>query len=588
MARHSPQQQKCRRQLRAGRAMHRQQQQPWISFPALLSGLLNSVSQGVVSSWKQLCTEDGALAAPRSITVLIEQRPLILHDVQLSVSSSSSVAPGVGLGKPVPAGGSATADAGQDPALDDVVDFSGFGPAFIGQVFTMCDTSRRGLIAVRSDPVKSAMPSFLPPPLLNWSARWIRKVLGHLLKDETEGPVFRFYFDKDEAATYVKRLNLNGSTVGSCPLDAAYRYFKGKPPMFRFVPDRQQVKAAKELLKKEQGKKAANSFKGVPVFTARNLTIAMSTPGGVRWFTPYFFDKKQVDNLVGHSVDHYYQMLIYARHLQRHSQVDVDFPGEVVDDDPDGLLDPSEVQEFMEEMGQGTGGLESVIVKAAEVYLQDLLDVVLLGNKWSRNLAGLQPSFPVVVDSFERRAAAAESEALLAANQQATTSGFEEDSRSDTSGGDGGGMSGKNLDGESDRRGWNSRDSIKSPFHSFGKNWGFNLDGVMKRKDQGNAADLDIGGTGNSEASTSSDRGAKGGAKEADSDVSSSDQSFQPKLTMMGIAMNGPVGDVDKAMAGAAKDIEDRIRKGEGSGREHRPLFIADLGGPLNFEPTSS
>jgi hypothetical protein len=33
-------------------------------------------------------------------------------------------------------------------------------------------------------------------------------------------------------------------------------------------------------------------------------------------------------------------------------------------------------------------------------------------------------------------------------------------------------------------------------------------------------------------------------------------------------------------MAAAAKDIEERVRKGEGSGQDHGPLFIADLGAP--------
>lgn len=60
---------------------------------------------------------------------------------------------------------------------------------------------------------------------------------------------------------------------------------------------------------------------------------------------------------------------------------------------------------------------------------------------------------------------------------------------------------------------------------------------------------------------------------------------MQPKLTMMGIAMTEPDNDMtdavlQKAMAAAAKDIENRVRKGEGSGIEHGPLFIADLGGP--------
>lgn len=60
---------------------------------------------------------------------------------------------------------------------------------------------------------------------------------------------------------------------------------------------------------------------------------------------------------------------------------------------------------------------------------------------------------------------------------------------------------------------------------------------------------------------------------------------IQPKLTMMGIAMTEPETNMSdavlqRAMAAAAKDIENRVRKGEGSGQEHGPLFIADLGGP--------
>lgn len=45
-----------------------------------------------------------------------------------------------------------------------------------------------------------------------------------------------------------------------------------------------QVKVAKKLLRDDQGRTAARMFRGVPVFTARNLTIAMSTPSGVRWY----------------------------------------------------------------------------------------------------------------------------------------------------------------------------------------------------------------------------------------------------------------------------------------------------------------
>ena len=47
----------------------------------------------------------------------------------------------------------------------------------------------------------------------------------------------------------------------------------------------------------------------------------------------------------------------------------------------------------------------NVVTKAAEIQLLDVVDKVLLGNKWLRKAAGIQPQFPYVVDSFEERCA---------------------------------------------------------------------------------------------------------------------------------------------------------------------------------------
>jgi len=56
----------------------------------------------------------------------------------------------------------------------------------------------------------------------------------------------------------------------------------------------------------------------------------------------------------------------------------------------------------MDEIGQ-SGIPLSVISKAAEMELQYAVDKVLLGNRWLRKATGIQPKFPYMVDSFERR-----------------------------------------------------------------------------------------------------------------------------------------------------------------------------------------
>lgn len=57
---------------------------------------------------------------------------------------------------------------------------------------------------------------------------------------------------------------------------------------------------------------------------------------------------------------------------------------------------------MMDEMGQ-YGIPLSVISKAAQIQLLDVVDKVLLGNRWLRKATGIQPKFPYLVDSFEER-----------------------------------------------------------------------------------------------------------------------------------------------------------------------------------------
>ncbi len=547
------------------------------SVPQIFSGLLQMVTANLSSAIqpaKSLKTE-----VLETVSSMMAQRPLVIPFPNLTINTLSVLpTPQVTVTpQNVSSSSPQVPSSQQDESMSEVGEVSSTGPAFIGQVFTMCDSSRRGLIAVRpADSLRALkFPPYWPPFLAKFSSKWLEKAMHMVLKEEmTDGPVFRFYFRKDDAAAYVKNLNLAGAMVGSCPLDVAYKYFKGKPSMFKFVADETQVKVAKKLLHKDRGARVAK------------------TSNGVRWFRPYFFDKKQLDSLIGHSVDHYYQMLIHSRRIQRHSQV-IDngsdsFSGDPIEDDPDGLLDPPEVQELMEEMGQGGGAMEWVVLKAVEVQVQDMIDQVLLGHPLSRRLAGLQPKFPVLVDSFERRVAAAESEVIeeskVRFSKSEISTSSDESSRPGSlgAGGIGGGgeedssTSGRNDansgEGEEHSRAQNNPQS-KLPFNLFGQKWvsRFNPSVVFKRKDSGDARILEEDSDSDVETSTK--------------DEEEGSERAQPKLTMMGIAMSGPMKGTNdtvlqEAMAAAAKDIEERVRKGEGSGQDHGPLFIADLGAP--------
>uniref|UniRef100_A0A2N9FDN7 Tic22-like family protein n=2 Tax=Fagus sylvatica TaxID=28930 RepID=A0A2N9FDN7_FAGSY len=235
------------------------------------------------------------------------------------------------------------------------------GPAFVGQVFSMCDLSGTGLMAVSTH--------FDIPFLSN-------------------------------------RLNIPSGVVGACRLDLAYEHFKEKPHLFQFVPNEKQVKAANKLLKIIQQNGGSKKVDGVPVFSAQNLDIAIATTDGIKWYTPYFFDKNMLDNILEESVDQHFHSLIQTRHMQRRRDVvDDNLAAEVIEEMGDSLWEPPEVQELLDEMGH-PGIPLSVISKAAEMQLLYTVDRVILGNRWLRRATGIQPKFPYMVDSFEKRSAA--------------------------------------------------------------------------------------------------------------------------------------------------------------------------------------
>ncbi|KAJ4823715.1 hypothetical protein Tsubulata_032133 [Turnera subulata] len=272
----------------------------------------------------------------------------------------------------------------------------GGGPAFVGQVFSMCDLSGTGLMAVSTH--------FNIPFISKRTPEWLKKMFATVTKRERNSPVFRFFMDLGDAVSYVKRLNIPSGVVGACHLDLAYEHFKEKPHQFQFVPNEKQVKAANKLLKKipqSDGRK----IDGVPVFSAQNLHIAIATADGIKWYTPYFFDKNMLDNILEESVDQRFHELIQTRHMYRRRDViDDNLAAEVIEEMGDSLMDPPEVQEALNEMGHSAVPW-NVISKAAEIELLYAVDRVLLGNRWMRKAVGIQPKFPYVVDSFEKRSA---------------------------------------------------------------------------------------------------------------------------------------------------------------------------------------
>jgi hypothetical protein len=173
---------------------------------------------------------------------------------------------------------------------------------------------------------------------------WLKKMFSTITKSERNGPVFRFFMDLGDAVSYVKKLNIPSGVVGACRLDLAYEHFKEKPHLFQFVPNERQVKAANKLLKSMPQNGKTQKVEGVPVFGAQNLDIAVATADGIKWYTPYFFDKAVLDNILEESVDQHFHTLIQTRHVQRRRDVvDDSLASEVMEEMGDSMLEPPEV-----------------------------------------------------------------------------------------------------------------------------------------------------------------------------------------------------------------------------------------------------
>ncbi|KAK2420933.1 Tic22 family protein [Trifolium repens] len=77
---------------------------------------------------------------------------------------------------------------------------------------------------------------------------------------------------------------------------------------------------------------------------AENLDIAKATTDGIKWYTPYFFDKHMLDNILEEAVDQQFHTLIQTRRIQqRQDVVDDNLVAEVVEETTDSLGEPPEV-----------------------------------------------------------------------------------------------------------------------------------------------------------------------------------------------------------------------------------------------------
>ncbi|KAL1552826.1 hypothetical protein AAHA92_13578 [Salvia divinorum] len=329
--------------------------------------------------------------------------PLLLPDSLLSLTSPSDSASPSNT-PPSPSASSVKSAPSYEtgsgfPSTVRISTGKGGGPAFVGQVFSMCDLSGTGLMAVSTH--------FDIPFLSKRTPEWLKKMFAAVTKSERNGPVFRFFMDLGDAVSYVKKLNIPSGVVGACRLDIAYEHFKEKPDMFQFIPNERQVKEANKLLKVFPQVDGKKKVEGVPVFSAQNMDIAIATMDGIKWYTPYFFDKKMLDNILQESVDQHFHALIETRNSQRRRDViDDSLSAEAVEEMNESTWDPPEVQEVLDEMGH-PGIPLSVISKAAEIQLLYAVDKVILGNRWLRKATGIQPKFPYVIDSFQRKSAAA-------------------------------------------------------------------------------------------------------------------------------------------------------------------------------------
>ncbi|PIN16279.1 hypothetical protein CDL12_11065 [Handroanthus impetiginosus] len=434
----------------------------------------------------------------------------------------------------------------------------GGGPAFVGQVFSMCDLSGTGLMAVSTH--------FDIPFLSKRTPEWLKKMFAAVTRSERNGPVFRFFMDLGDAVSYVKQLNIPSGVVGACRLDIAYEHFKEKPHLFQFVPNERQVKEANKLLKTLPCSDRKRKVEGVPVFSAQNLDIAIATKDGIKWYTPYFFDKNMLDNILEESVDQHFHSLIETRHFQRRRDVvDDNLTAEAVEEMGESMWDPPEVQEVLDEMGH-PGIPLSVISKAAEIELMYAVDKILLGNKWLRKATGIQPKFPYMVDSFEKKSAAsflrAKNPSCLFPNSESGVNAqLQSPGTSDV----------ERKENTHDKQGRN----FQFPFGDW-----FTHPWLKQQENQPNPIDT------RDANSTRQDRGK---------DIQSSP--LLPKITMVGISTGEPgrisKSTLKKTMDNLTKELEkaeqENIQAGSNSSDvimdERDPLFVASVG---DYYSTSS
>ncbi|KAF7148798.1 hypothetical protein RHSIM_Rhsim03G0192200 [Rhododendron simsii] len=272
------------------------------------------------------------------------------------------------------------------------------GPAFVGRVFSMCDLSGTGLMAVSTH--------FDIPFISRRTPEWIKKLFASVAKSERNGPVFRFFIDVGDAVSYVRKLNIPSGVVGACHLTLAYEHFKEKPHLFQFVPNETQVKEANKLLKLVSRNGGRKKIDGVPVFSARNLDIAIATADGIKWYTPYFFDKSLLDTILEESVDQHFHALIQTRRQHRDAFHDDDSDTELIEETGESISEPPENVALVALDKDIFSDLSSHVEEAAKFQLLNAVDKVLLGNRWLRKATGIQPKFPYIVDSFEERTAA--------------------------------------------------------------------------------------------------------------------------------------------------------------------------------------
>ncbi|RLM93709.1 uncharacterized protein C2845_PM08G00900 [Panicum miliaceum] len=481
--------------------------------------------------------------ATSSTTSPAHPAPHLAFPLLLPVSSASSPAGPEPLpGKRMAGAGAA---AGGKPGGGIKGGGGGGGPAFVGQVFTMLDPSGNGLMAVTT---RFELPRFLT----NRTPAWFKKILSPLKKSEN-GPVFRFFMDLNDAVSYVKRLNVPSGMVGACRLDVAYEHFKEKPHMFQFVPNEKQVKAANKLLKSLPQRGRRKRLGGVPVFSAQNLNIAVATNDGIRWYTPYFFDKNMLDNILEASTDQHFHSIMQNRHMQRRRDiVDDSLTSEIIEESADSLLEPPEVQELMNEIGPAGIPL-NVVTKAAEIQLLDVVDKVLLGNKWLRKAAGIQPQFPYVVDSFEERTA-------VSIANIATTSSFTA-SKDDSC-------------CQNDRQSQSSEPTIDNNYRSHNNQdhnqFHFPFSNLLPNIWPGHDRNF-----------KEQESVSKFSRYDADMNTNLQVNPLLPKITMVGISM-GEGGQMSKA--NLKKTMEDLTRELEQTGEkdtfgdEKDPLFVANVG----------